>query len=84
MVSQVWQWQVDPCRRSGSSSGITDRAVRLSGVAWLPSHDSSDHRDRPDSADPTLANDSDEIADPNDPIEPMDSTDPTLPIDSTE
>lgn len=73
-VTYVWQWQVGSATRSGSS-GTTVSVGRASGASRTPIHDSSDHRDRPENAEPRLK---------NEPAEPTDSTDPTLPIERTE
>jgi hypothetical protein len=50
----------------------------------LPLHDSSDHRDSPESAEPTLRKDPLEAREANDPMDPSDSTEPTLPMDRIE
>lgn len=81
---QVWQWQVESTRKSGSSSGTTRRPGRASGQSWLPIQDSSDHRDIPDRAEPRLANEPDEMTEANDPTEPIDRIEPTLPMDRIE
>lgn len=62
-------------RRSGSSSGTTRNAGRPSGTPRFPSHDSSDQRETPENADPTLK---------NDPTDPIDNIDPTEAIDRIE
>ncbi len=50
----------------------------------MPIQDNSDHLDRPDSAEPRLAKDPEEITEANDPTEPIDRIDPTLPMDRIE
>ncbi len=82
--NHVWQWLIGATRKSGSSSGTTRNDGRLSGASWSPSQANSDHRDRPENAEPRLAKENDEIPDPNDPTDPMDSTEPTLPMDRME
>lgn len=69
--------------KSGSSA-TTRRSGRPSGLEWLPFHDSNDHRESPDSAEPRLTKDPLDRSEPNDPIEPMDNADPTLPMDRIE
>ncbi len=62
-----------------------DREVRVLGRRVVPAfHDSRDHRDSPDNADPRLANEAVLSAEPADPTDPIESTEPTLPIDRTE
>lgn len=50
----------------------------------MPFHDNNDHCESPENAEPTLANEADEIADPNEPTDPTERIDPTLPIDRIE
>ncbi len=54
------------------------------GCLPTPRQANSDQRDRPDSTEPMLPNDSEDIADPAEPTEQIDRTDPMDPIDRTE